>query len=139
MAQDTSDTSDDNQEQDQSPDSKFVKINTPKFSWKPSFGQQKKIPIAIRIFAEDIRDTLRKISKPSSSYKNNLNKRQNIALRKLQANKNIIIRQADKGSGVVVMTKDQYKNEILQICQNQHTKIQLETEPRPAEKNTYSN
>jgi hypothetical protein len=129
MAQDTSDTSDDNQQQNQSPDSKFVKINTPKSNWKPSFGQQRKIPIAIRVFAEDIRDTLKKISKPSGTYKNNLNKRQNIALRKLQANKNIIIRQADKGSGVVVMTKDQYKNEILRQLNNQdhYEKLDVDT------------
>ena len=49
------------------------------------------------------------------------------ALHELKSNKDIIIKQADKGNAVVVMDKQLYSKKILEILQNDENYIQLQT------------
>lgn len=47
--------------------------------------------------------------------RSNLNKREKIALKRLRSRKSIIIKEADKGSGVVIMDKSFYKQKISEM------------------------
>ena len=57
--------------------------------------------IVVRLFAEDIRQTLGQASKPTKKWEPNLTKREQMAFRKLEHRKDIIINSADKGLGTV--------------------------------------
>jgi hypothetical protein len=64
--------------------------------------QSQKIPV--RLFGENIKQTFRQASKPSNKLEPNLTKREQMAFRKLEHRKDIIIRSADKGLGTVILT-----------------------------------
>ena len=61
----------------------------------------------------------------TSIKKSNINRKESLALRELQNNKNIIIKQADRGGAVVIMDRDYYANKILEILKDDETYIQL--------------
>ena len=60
----------------------------------------------------------------TSTKKPNINREESIALRELQSNKNIIIKQADKGGTVVITDRDYYANKILEILKDDETYMQ---------------
>jgi hypothetical protein len=106
-----------------SPEEKFVKKHAPKSTWRPKNQELFKIPIKIRIFADDVRQKLMDIVTQTQRYKPNLPKRQRLAIKRLVRRKDIIIRLADKGSGVAILSQDQYKREAeRQLGNTQHYK-----------------
>ena len=109
---------------DPTPDRKFVKTNTAKSNWRPVNQELYKIPIPIRLFADKVKYKLTEMTTHTQHFKPNLPKRQSIAIKRLLRRSNeIVIKLADKGSGVVVMTKEQYKKEAdRQLSNTNHYK-----------------
>lgn len=58
------------------------------------------------------------LTMPFRSVQENLNKNQKKALTSLQRNKNIIIKQADKGGNIVILDKSQYVNTCEKVLDN---------------------
>ena len=50
----------------------------------------------------------------------NLDKQEKEAMKKLSNNNDIIIKEADKGSAIVIMNKTFYKNKILSMLNNEY-------------------
>ena len=109
------------------PENKFIQQHKLKSNWKPTQNQLGTIPIAVKIFAEDIRNKLRKAT-TNTNFPKNITKHQEIALRKLMRRKDIIIRQADKGSGVVIISHEQYKKEVERQVNNKKHYAKLDTD-----------
>jgi peptide-methionine (R)-S-oxide reductase len=69
------------------------------------------------------------IATHTNKYKPNLPKRQRIAIKRLlQRNGKIIIRLADKGSGVAILTRDQYQKEAERQLNNTQHYRKLDTD-----------
>ena len=56
---------------------------------------------------------------PKKSIKNNISQKQKQALRNIRENENIIIKEADKGSAVVIFDKTYYKTKIQEILNDE--------------------
>jgi peptide-methionine (R)-S-oxide reductase len=114
------------------PDKIFVKKHTPKSNWRPSNQDLYKIPINVRIFADEVRIKLREMATQTKSFKPNLPKRQRLAIKRLlRRNDQIVIRLADKGSGVAILTRDQYKKEAERQLNNTLHYKKLDTDLTP--------
>ena len=57
--------------------------------------------------------------------RHNLNKQERDAMKKLRSRTDIIIKEADKGSAVVIMDKDYYKNKITNILNDEITYTEI--------------
>ena len=63
---------------------------------------------------------------PMKNIKSNLSKEETEAINTLKNNPDIINKEADKGSGIVVMSKEFYSSQIYQMLKDKDTYIQLE-------------
>ncbi|KAK4879049.1 hypothetical protein RN001_007195 [Aquatica leii] len=68
--------------------------------------------------ADTIRQDVVRILKHAKSPKNNLSREENLALKKLKTNKEIIILPADKSNATVVMDYNDYDNKIKRLLQD---------------------
>ena len=59
--------------------------------------------------------------------RNNLNKRERAALKRLRANPNIIVKLADKGGATVIFNKEDYITEAMQQLSNEEYYSKLDT------------
>jgi len=57
---------------------------------------------------------------------NNLSKHERIALKHLRNNKNIIIKKADKNSGIVILNKTDYENKVMTMLADENVYTKLE-------------
>ena len=79
-------------------------------------------------------DNLRNLPNQKNKSRNNLSHREKVALRKLKQRKDIIIKPADKGSGVCILSTEQYKEEIVtQLSNGQYYKIESDKTPQIAQ------
>lgn len=86
----------------------------PKSLWTPT---PDKIPLEIHdLISTDLKNL--KIHCPNKPEKHNLSTAEVKALRELIHNKNIVIKPADKGSSVVILSREQYVQEALRQLNN---------------------
>ena len=109
----------------------LIQKHKPKSNWKP---QNEMVPQSVRDFTDELQEQLRKEPARKTNIGNNLSHREKIALKKLRKRTDIIIKPADKGSGVCILTTEQYKNEVLRQLNNPHhyRKIEEDTTPQVA-------
>jgi hypothetical protein len=86
-------------------------------------------------FAEELDISLRDASPRSSTFKNNLSKKQRYALRRLKNRHDIILKPADKGSGVVILNHEQYLKEAHRQLDNDKHYLQLSHNTIPETQN----
>ena len=87
----------------------------PAFRPKSKFNPRNK-DVAIEVFLSKLEDELVKISPEGCNY-SNLTREEKVALNNLRSDHTIIIKEADKGSGVVVWDREDYileaKNQLM--------------------------
>jgi hypothetical protein len=64
---------------------------------------------------------------PQKKTKSNTSHNLQLALKELQENQNLIIKEADKGGAIVLMDKDYYENKILEMLSSRHRNVQRNT------------
>ena len=113
------------------PDTEFLKLHKGKSGWTP---KRHEVPKEILAFTDELADQLRRAPINHKGPRDNLSKREKIALRKIKR-KRVIIKPADKGSGIVVMSEDQYKTEVLRQLNNgaHYKKIDSDQTPQIAQ------
>ncbi|KAJ8047992.1 hypothetical protein HOLleu_00136 [Holothuria leucospilota] len=71
------------------------------------------------------------MSAPNPKFFRNMSAAEDRALRELQGNPNIVIKQADKGSCVVVMDRERYVNEAYRHLSYPQVYQKLSNDPTP--------
>ena len=97
-------------------DEEAVPLFRPPSTWMPAKGRDEGLETYIRTVRRTIRDDL---AKGKNTTKDNLTKEERKALKDLRNRDDIIIKEADKGSAVVVMSKADYIKEAdrhLSLC-----------------------
>ena len=108
----------DSQPQTTTPDNLFQRKHLKKSKWQP---QRSEVLPQILHFADELRNLLLETPRRGTRNRENLTKRQQYALKKLKKRKDIVIKPADKGAGIVVLSPQQYENEAYkQINNPQH-------------------
>lgn len=97
-----------------SPDQEFINKHKPPSKWSPPLED---IPPEVLKYTQELSDSLRNLPKSKQSG-NNLTHREKIALRRLNRRNEIIIKPTDKGNGIAIMTKEQYKSEAERQLNN---------------------
>ena len=105
---------------EEDPERRFRKKST----WTPYANQDRFLDVYIAKVIHEI-----KTAQPQK-YKNNLTKQERKALMELKKRKDIIIKEADKGSAVVVMDKDRYINESKRQLGDENVYKQLNEDSR---------
>ena len=70
-----------------------------------------------------------------NNLRSNINRKEREAIQKLQARNEIVIKEADKGSAVVIMNKSYYKDKILELLNDPETYSEI---PNNMDKKTMS-
>ena len=109
------------------PDAEFLNLHKTKSGWNPKRAD---VPDDILAFTDELAEQLRKAPINHKGERTNLKKREQIALRKLKR-KQVIIKPADKGSGIVIMTVEQYKTEVLRQLKNGAHYRKIENDQTP--------
>ena len=86
------------------PDTQFQKKHQKTTKWQP---QRSEVLPEILNFADDLKNLLQESPRRNHINRDNLTKRQRYALGKLRKRKDIIIKPADKGVGIVMLTPQQ--------------------------------
>ncbi|NJL81593.1 MAG: hypothetical protein HC917_27720, partial [Richelia sp. SM2_1_7] len=89
------------------------------FEKNPEWWPNKLNPLITK-FCRELHAYLSKtLAKPTIHH--NLNNKQQIALKQLIDNRNIVIKPADKGGGIVIMNKDMYLNKMNTLLNDTNT------------------
>ena len=112
----------------QTPDEEFLKLHRDKSAWNP---KRSLIPPTILAFTDELGERLRKEPMTHTGNKDNLTKRERLALKRLKR-RNLVIKPADKGSGIVVLTPEQYKEEVLRQLENGAHYQKIDNDQTPA-------
>ena len=88
-----------------------AEFGTDPFIPKSSFNPRKGGDVAIEIYLSGLEDRLMEIANSFEPSFNNLTREERSALHKLQNDKSIVIKEADKGSSVVVWDREDYLRE----------------------------
>ena len=114
------------------PQDEFIKSHKTKSKWTPPLCD---IPQHIKEFTDELAEQLRKEPSSKTKRSQNLTHRQKIAWKRLSKRKDIIIKPSDKGSGICIMTSEQYKQEVMRQLNNgaHYTKITSDESPRIAQ------
>uniref|UniRef100_A0A8C5WJC8 Reverse transcriptase domain-containing protein n=1 Tax=Leptobrachium leishanense TaxID=445787 RepID=A0A8C5WJC8_9ANUR len=94
---------------------------------KSTFFPKSMISSEITTFEQMILSDLEKMEHKKS--KDNLTQQERKALRELTQDDDIVIKPADKGGGVVIMTAEYYKNEAMRILGDETTYRHLKNDP----------
>ena len=98
-----------------------------KSKWKPQKNREGALETYIQAVDQTVNNHL--ATTHSHRLKDNLTRDERIALKSLQTRRDIVIKPADKGSAVVVMSLEDYRKEAnRQLSDNQHYQ-QLEADP----------
>ena len=76
-----------------------------KSDFKPTAGREEEL--------DEIIKEVSKLNIKKQTPKNNLSKAERNALQQLKTNRDIVIKEADKGGAIVIMTKEQYSNMVM--------------------------
>lgn len=99
-------------EKTKNPNTEFTAKYKPESKWEP-----KNIDPNIYKYTEELRKELNKLEQHKKP-KDNLTIEERNAIKTLKDNKKIIIKPADKGSGVVILTTEQYEEEVYSQLKN---------------------
>ena len=111
--------SEENENNENTEDRRFKKKST----WTPKEGRDKWLDLYIQSVKDDIINGLRR------DFKMNVSKAEEKAMRDLLNNDNIVIRPADKGSGIVILDADQYKEELFNEMDDNKTYQKINKDP----------
>ena len=89
---------------------------------------------AIIAFRTDLEDALKANLRQKAT--SNLPKSHKTALKQLQDNTNIVIKPADKGSGIVILNKEDYKAEALRLLDDPNFYTKVDHDPSEEFHNT---
>ena len=89
-------------------------------AWTPGSGREPWLDLYIQTIKEDIVKNIR------TQFKKNLNRREEAAMKDLILDDSIVIRPADKGSGIVVLDASDYKNSIKKELEDSSTYTQID-------------
>uniref|UniRef100_A0A8C5P9M3 Reverse transcriptase domain-containing protein n=1 Tax=Leptobrachium leishanense TaxID=445787 RepID=A0A8C5P9M3_9ANUR len=81
----------------------------------------------MKVFENLVMKDIESMSLKDKKY--NLTKEENMTLRALQKDSSIIIKPADKGSGIVILSKEKYDEEVLKILNDKSTYEKLKCDP----------
>ncbi|XP_063281802.1 vomeronasal type-2 receptor 26-like [Pelobates fuscus] len=95
---------------------------------KPKYYSKNLISSEMITFEKLVMRDINKIKK-TNTYQQNLTRKECMALKKFQKDKSIIIKPADKGGGVVLMTLDDYNKESHRLLEDTNTYIKLRADP----------
>lgn len=110
------------------PDLAFQRTHKPPSKWTP---QKYETNPSIYNFATELQHHLRELE-ARRHIKDNLSKQHLKALRRLKNQRDIVIKPADKGSGVVLLTPEQYEAEADRQLSNEEHYKQLQSNPLPS-------
>ena len=107
------------------------------FSEVPAFRPKSKLnprnkDVAIEIFLSKLEDELMEISPEGCNY-SNLTREERVALNNLKSDRTIIIKEADKGSGVVVWDREDYISEAENQLRDPGVYQKLDNDPSARE------
>jgi len=97
----------------------------------PSKFNPKNVDAAIEIYLSTLEEKLMNIKSEGSNY-SNLSAVEQEALRSLRSDKSIVIKPADKGSGVVVWDREDYLREAERQLSDSEVYEKCESDPLPA-------
>ncbi|XP_072043164.1 uncharacterized protein [Amphiura filiformis] len=125
--------------QDESPNDNsdpdpFENLQPKRSTWTPPPGENKIIDKVIN----RCRDELEPYLKSKATYKPNMSQNELSALKKLKANRDIIIKSADKGGAVVVWDSNLYTEEANRQLSDVSTYTKLNADPNPASQEAVS-
>jgi hypothetical protein len=110
----------------QSADSTFQHNHKKTSTWIPLRHQCDQ---ALYDFATILNDKLKRCTQHKKGRKQNLNKKQQRALRRLSTRKDFILKAADKGSGVILLSPEQYELEAYKQLNDGFTYTDLNGSP----------
>lgn len=125
---------DKNEEDDENDDPENVRLA---FEENPNYWPHK-LNKNITELCRELKEELHKLHNQPTHFQN-LNKYERNALKQLQSNRDIIIKKADKNSGIVVMNKETYENKVYEMLRDTNTYKPLETEDNEIVKNKVNN
>ena len=96
----------------------FIQQNKAPSVWVP---QRSDTDPEIYDFAQTINEELKRITHKSRRNRQNLNKNQQKALKRLAKRKDFILKSADKGAGVILLSPTQYEEEAYSQLNDQKT------------------
>ena len=91
--------------------------------WMPPSKRDPALDLYIELVKDDILDGLHNVKE------GNLSKGEEIAMKSLMNDDSIIIRPADKGSGIVIMDTEEYVRRVEQDLEKNDTYIQIDKDP----------
>ena len=101
----------------------------PPSTWMPPKGGDAALETYIRKFRADVKQQL-DVNQPKRCT-DNLTSAQRIALHRLRQRTDVVIKPADKGSAVVVLSKEDYINEAERQLNNHAHYVRLNADPTP--------
>ena len=101
----------------------------PPSTWMPPKGGDAALETYIRKFRKDVQQQL-EVNQLKRCC-DNLTSNERIALRKLQQRTDVVIKPADKGSAVIILSKEDYINEAERQINNHAHYVRLNTDPTP--------
>jgi len=91
-------------------------------TWTPSCGREPWLDLYIQTVKEDI------VKNIKTRFKKNLSKREEVALKNLLLDDSIVIRPADKGSGVVVLDAEDYEESLKKELEDCSTYCRIDND-----------
>jgi hypothetical protein len=126
LNQESTDEANDNGTYD--PDRAFQEKHKMQSKWIPQKAQV--LPL-IHNFAEEVYNTLKNLPFNKRRKSHNLSTPQQKALNRLRKCKHLIFKAADKGSGICVLTPQQYTDEAMKQLNNPTNYMALDSNPIP--------
>lgn len=112
----------------------FANLQPKASTWTPPTGENRFLDKTI----SKCRDELEQYVKSNKTYKSNLSKNEIAAMKKLKANRDIVIKSADKGGAVVVWDKDLYIQEANRQLSDATTYTKINEDPTAADQKVVS-
>ena len=106
---------------DENVEEECIESNVPKFKNKGKFTPQRGRDKALDLCIDSLNSVANNLHDNTHHLKSNLSKEELKALKDLKEDKSIIIKEADKGSAVVIMDIDYYKENITLMLQDINT------------------
>uniref|UniRef100_A0A8C5MP67 Reverse transcriptase domain-containing protein n=1 Tax=Leptobrachium leishanense TaxID=445787 RepID=A0A8C5MP67_9ANUR len=94
---------------------------------KSKFFPRHMISDEIKVFEKLVMGDIERMSTKINHH--NLTKEENLALKNLQKDPSIVIKPADKGGGIVILSKELYQEEVMRILNDDHTYGKLKSDP----------
>ncbi|KAJ1114822.1 hypothetical protein NDU88_003053, partial [Pleurodeles waltl] len=101
----------------------------PKSIFTPVLASDNTIDTFQRLVVEDLNKLEKKIDEGKSHISFNISKNERLALKNLSDNRDIVIKEADKGGNIVILNRLDYINEINRQLTDKTSYIELKDNP----------